>query len=522
MNSTISLTDVRTNRCSKAAPRADNIFEQLRDQNRSRVDGLFAILMFVQYLALVGTSIWLTPYAWNGRGLEVHQHVWLAILGGGVIALVPAICCGLYRGSVWNEWMIAVAQMTVSAMFIHLTGGHIESHFHVFGSLAFLAMYRDWRVLIIGTAVIASDHLLRAVYFPFSAFGVDEPSLFKAFEHAGWVVFEDTILLYYAISGTKEWRQIANQRAGIQAEYELLFREVRGLHREILDAAAGAAPQGASDDSQSNARKATSEAPIWFAQFSDLRSAVRQLVDCWRSVNSSSTGLQSRSQEVLAGTLRQESAMGHVLQHVDQLAATIGEIQAFTQDTTHRVSTAISLASDSRETLDASNRTISDVQELAGRIREMAKEIQSIASMTNLLALNATIESARAGEAGKGFGVVACEVKELARRTNATAHSITQVIEEAVEQVQTGITTGHETAGKLAAIMECIEGIDQQMAHINDSTRFHADTAESILGLITDVSDIVKSSAANSRELAEASEQLTRQANRLETLGARV
>jgi len=36
----------------------------------------------------------------------------------------------------------------MSALLIHLSGGRIETHFHVFGSLAFLAFYLDWPVLI--------------------------------------------------------------------------------------------------------------------------------------------------------------------------------------------------------------------------------------------------------------------------------------------------------------------------------------------------------------------------------------
>jgi len=39
---------------------------------------------------------------------------------------------------------IAVGQMLCSALLVHLSGGRIETHFHVFGSLAFLAFYRDW------------------------------------------------------------------------------------------------------------------------------------------------------------------------------------------------------------------------------------------------------------------------------------------------------------------------------------------------------------------------------------------
>ena len=62
--------------------------------------------------------------------------------------------------------MISVAQVLWSALLIHLTGGRIETHFHVFGSLAFIAFYRDWRVLVPATIVVAADHFLRGVYFP--------------------------------------------------------------------------------------------------------------------------------------------------------------------------------------------------------------------------------------------------------------------------------------------------------------------------------------------------------------------
>ena len=85
--------------------------------------------------------------------------------------------------------------MLMGALLIHLTGGRLETHFHVFGSLAFLAFYRDWRVLVPATIVVALDHLLRGVFWPQSVYGVLVASQWRWLEHSAWVIFEDVFLL---------------------------------------------------------------------------------------------------------------------------------------------------------------------------------------------------------------------------------------------------------------------------------------------------------------------------------------
>ena len=63
------------------------------------------------------------------------------------------------------------------------------------------------------------------------------------------------------------------------------------------------------------------------------------------------------------------------------------------------------------------NETVSYVEALNERAKQVADilgTIVSISSQTNLLALNASIEAARAGEAGKGFAVVADQIRNLA------------------------------------------------------------------------------------------------------------
>src|SRR6185295_1927109 len=116
-----------------------------------RTDRLFALLMALQWLAAVAAALWVSPLTWEGAESSTHYNVYLATVLGGLLAAGPIWLARYHAGSPLTRHTIAVCQALFSALLIHLTGGRIETHFHVFGSLAFLAFYRDWRVLISAT-----------------------------------------------------------------------------------------------------------------------------------------------------------------------------------------------------------------------------------------------------------------------------------------------------------------------------------------------------------------------------------
>ncbi len=187
-----------------------------------RTDRMFAVLMPLQWLAAVAGALWLSPQVWSGDSSRVHPHVWLALIFGGLLCSLPVALAIVAPGKALTRHTIAVTQVIFSSLLIHISGGRIETHFHVFGSLAFLAAYRDWRVLIPPTIVVAVDHLVRGVFWPETVFGVLAASPWRWLEHAGWVLFEDLFLIIIIRQSVREMRSSAAQTAHLEWNHSQL------------------------------------------------------------------------------------------------------------------------------------------------------------------------------------------------------------------------------------------------------------------------------------------------------------
>jgi PAS domain S-box-containing protein len=196
---------------------AEDLFRQQRDEIYRQTDHLFVVLMCVQWVAGVLFALLISPRTWDGMSSYIHPHVWAAVLLGAVVSLFPILLAYFRPGELSTRFCIAVAQMVVSALLIHLTGGRIETHFHVFGSLAFLSFYRDWRVLVPATLVVSLDHLLRGIFWPQSVYGVLMVNNWRWLEHAGWVIFEDVFLVIACLRSTKEMRDVASRTAALES-----------------------------------------------------------------------------------------------------------------------------------------------------------------------------------------------------------------------------------------------------------------------------------------------------------------
>lgn len=217
----------------KVKRRTEHLFAAQRLSICKDTDRMFAVLMAVQWPVCVLAAMILSPKTWVGTTSSISNNVWAAVLLGGAISIVP-IFLGFYKpGRTYTRFTIAVSQMLMSSLLIHVTGGRVETHFHIFGSLAFLSFYRDWRVLIPATVVVAADHILRGFLWPQSIYGMMSVEEWRWLEHAGWVIFEDTFLIIAIRRSVAEMQNIAQRSAAIRSLNEGLEVHVHERTAEL-------------------------------------------------------------------------------------------------------------------------------------------------------------------------------------------------------------------------------------------------------------------------------------------------
>ena len=213
----------------RIADRAEERFQSRVRRVFVETDRLFGWLMLGQWIFAIFLALFFSPYGWIGKRQVVSVHVPLAIFLGGALSSLPMYLAFRHPAAPLTRHVIAVSQMLWSALLIHLSGGRIETHFHVFGSLAFLSFYRDWKVLLTATLVVATEHFLRGLLWPESVYGIVNPEWWRFLEHAFWVLFCDAFLFLACFRGVKEMRELAEQGAHMEALAESAWSESPAL-----------------------------------------------------------------------------------------------------------------------------------------------------------------------------------------------------------------------------------------------------------------------------------------------------
>ena len=216
------------NRGSKA-----ELVQGYKDKIARNTCRVFIVLMLLQWVGAIITAAIVSPRTWAGASSSVHVHVWAAIFLGGIITLLPVGLALVSPTQPLTRHVIAAGQVLMSALLIHITGGRVETHFHVFGSLAILAFFRDWRILITASIIVYIDHVVRGYYWPQSVYGILTASSWRAVEHAWWVSFEVAFLIIAIRQSVGEMGAIAERQVKLQSFNTKIEAEVKQRTSEL-------------------------------------------------------------------------------------------------------------------------------------------------------------------------------------------------------------------------------------------------------------------------------------------------
>ena len=160
------------------------------------------------------------------------------------------------------------------------------------------------------------------------------------------------------------------------------------------------------------------------------------------------------------------------------------------------------------DAINASSRKVSDIIDV----------IEGIAFQTNILALNAAVEAARAGEQGRGFAVVAGEVRHLAQRSSQAAKEIKELINDAVEHVDSGSTLVRQAGGTMQDIVRAVQRVNAILGEISSAMAEQSSGIEQVNHAVSHMDRVTQENAALVQQATAATSALASQARALQAV----
>jgi len=286
-----------------------------------------------------------------------------------------------------------------------------------------------------------------------------------------------------------------------------LSAEIMNTHTQTVAAA--------SEQVSSSAGKVASATEESSASVSNIAAMTEQISATFKKVSDLAKRTAQNVERMAGAGAETSSEIIAVSSSVEEMTASLNEVAIRTEEA-NRISRN---ASRSTEEINIKMDALAAASKQIGKIVEVIKDI---ADQTNMLALNATIEAAGAGDAGRGFGVVASEIKELAKQSAEASDEITGQIEQIQQRTDEVVRAGIETSkiiNEIASINEVIaSAVEQQTATANEISKSVAASSSAVKHVSEDAGEsatLVGDIARSTEEISAAAYDVARNVDEL-------
>lgn len=242
---------------------------------------------------------------------------------------------------------------------------------------------------------------------------------------------------------------------------------------------------------------------------SDIRLGVTSIHGNARELSSSNQDLSSRTEQ-------QASALQETAASMEELKITVRQNADNAHSAKQLVESASGSARKGGEVMVNLDGIMREITANSRQIADINGVIDSIANQTNILALNAAVEAARAGEQGRGFAVVAGEVRSLAKRSADAAKEIRQLINLAVDNMNTGSQEVELAGAAMDEVVKSVTQVTDIMSEITSASDEQSTGINQIAQAVNEMDSVTQQNASMVEQAANVARSLEESAQALE------